>query len=101
MAFYTRRMDRIPIRELNQQTSRVLARVRAGESLEITDHGEPVARLIPVQPGPSVLDRLVREGKAIPPTLPISGALDEVPEIEDRDVSVAAEIVASREQERW
>jgi hypothetical protein len=59
-------MERTPIRELNQQTSRVLARVWAGESLEITDHGEAVARLIPIRPGASVLDRLVREGSATP-----------------------------------
>jgi prevent-host-death family protein len=94
-------MERIPIRELNQQTSRVLARVRAGESPEITDHGEAVARLIPIRPGSSVLDRLVREGSATPPTLSITGALDEVPEMVDQDVDVAAEIVAAREQERW
>ena len=89
------------MRELNQQTSRVLARVRAGESLEITDHGEAVAQLIPVQPGTSVLDRLVREGRATPPTLPRSNFLDEVPELGDPEINVAAELVAAREQERW
>jgi prevent-host-death family protein len=94
-------MDRIPIRELNQQTSRVLARVRAGESLEITDHGVTIAQLIPVQSGSSALDRLVREGQVTPPSLPVSGAWTDVPETGDPTVNVADEIVADRERERW
>jgi len=94
-------MEQIGVRELNQQTSRVLARVRAGESLEITDHGEAVAQLIPIQQGSSVLDRLVREGRATPPTLPVADAWTAVPTIGDPAVDVAAELVASRERERW
>jgi prevent-host-death family protein len=41
-------MDRIGVRELRQHASRYLARVAAGESLEVTDRGRPVARLVPV-----------------------------------------------------
>ncbi len=41
-------MDRIGVRELRQNASRYLARVVHGESLEITDRGRPVARLVPV-----------------------------------------------------
>jgi antitoxin (DNA-binding transcriptional repressor) of toxin-antitoxin stability system len=36
------------VRELRQQASRLLDRVAAGESIEITSHGHPVARLVPV-----------------------------------------------------
>jgi prevent-host-death family protein len=60
-------MDRIGIRELNQATSQILARVRRGESLLITDHGEPVAKLVPIGKTRSVLDDLIAAGKAIPP----------------------------------
>lgn len=59
-------MSRIGVRELNQRTSQVLERVRRGEVLTITDHGEPIARLIPVGDTHSVMDRLIAAGKAIP-----------------------------------
>lgn len=41
-------MDRIGVRELRQHASRYLERVRHGETLEVTDRGRPVARLVPV-----------------------------------------------------
>ncbi|MDQ6909410.1 MAG: type II toxin-antitoxin system prevent-host-death family antitoxin [Actinomycetota bacterium] len=41
-------MDRIGVRELRQHASRYLQRVADGESLEVTDRGRPVARLVPV-----------------------------------------------------
>lgn len=44
-------MDSIGIRELKQQTSKILRRVREdGEIIEITYHGEPIAQLIPIKP---------------------------------------------------
>ena len=48
----------IGIRELKQQTSQILRRVREqNESVEITYHGEAIARLIPIEPKlPSVED---------------------------------------------
>ena len=60
-------MTRIGVRELNQRTSQVLERVRRGETLTITDHGEPVARLVPIGHTASVLDELIGAGKASPP----------------------------------
>ncbi len=36
------------MRELRQHASRYLARVANGETLEVTDRGRPVARLVPV-----------------------------------------------------
>ena len=41
-------MDQIGVRELRQHASRYLERVVRGETLEITDRGRPVARLVPV-----------------------------------------------------
>ncbi|WP_285628059.1 type II toxin-antitoxin system prevent-host-death family antitoxin [Kineosporia sp. NBRC 101677] len=57
-------MQRIGVRELNQNTSQILARVSGGESLEITDRGRPIARLVPVTEDQSTLARLVASGKA-------------------------------------
>jgi prevent-host-death family protein len=52
----------VGIRELRQQTSRLLKRVVAGEVVEITDHGHPIARIVPLRP--SILDQLTAEGRA-------------------------------------
>lgn len=38
---------RVAVRELRQNLSRYLARVKAGEALIVTEHGRQVARLIP------------------------------------------------------
>jgi prevent-host-death family protein len=59
-------MDRIGVRELRQHASRYLARVAAGESLEVTDRGRPVARLVPVDDDP--WDTLVATGVLQLPT---------------------------------
>lgn len=39
---------RAGVRELRQNASKLLERVEAGESIEITNHGRVVARLVPV-----------------------------------------------------
>ena len=56
-------MQRVGIRELRQHTSAVVRGVAAGEPVEVTDHGRPVARIVPIPAG-SGLDELVAEGRA-------------------------------------
>ncbi|MFG1954165.1 type II toxin-antitoxin system Phd/YefM family antitoxin [Micromonospora sp. NPDC048830] len=92
-------MEQIAVRELNQHTSRVLARVRAGETVEVTDRGEPIARLVPVLAGDALLGRLVAEGRATAPTS--AGPLPMPPVLGDPTVDVAAVLAASRDEERW
>ncbi len=41
-------MDRVGVRELKASLSRYLGRVRSGETIEVTDRGRPVARIVPV-----------------------------------------------------
>ena len=43
-------MDSVTVSELNRQTAKVLDRIKAGESLEISEYGKPVARLLPAAP---------------------------------------------------
>lgn len=50
------------IRELRQQASALLKRVVGGETIEVTDHGHPIARIVPLRPG--VMDQLVLDGRA-------------------------------------
>ena len=62
-------MTSIGIRELRQHASRYLKRVKAGETITVTDRGEPIAELRPIPPEPTiykygpVIDRLIAEGK--------------------------------------
>jgi prevent-host-death family protein len=56
----------IGVRELRDGLSRHLARVRAGATLTVTDHGRPVARIVPVN-GPNALERLTAEGRVRSP----------------------------------
>ncbi|MEV8378687.1 type II toxin-antitoxin system prevent-host-death family antitoxin [Kribbella sp. NPDC056861] len=54
-------MVEIPVRVLNQETAKVLARVKQGEEIEITERGAVIARLIPATPSP--VARLLETGK--------------------------------------
>lgn len=64
----TRRNSLVGIRELRQNLSVYLARVKTGESLTVTEHGQPVAILRPLAGSAGLLDRLVAEGRATPPS---------------------------------
>jgi prevent-host-death family protein len=57
-------MEQIGIRELRQNASKWIRRVKQGESFEITEHGDPVAVLGPRQPM-SRLDELEAQGLLI------------------------------------
>jgi prevent-host-death family protein len=92
-------MERIGVRELNQNTSQVLARVSGGETIEITDRGHLVARLVPVGDETSTLARLVAEGRAVAPSG--TGPVPLPPQLGDRGVNAADELAAMRDEERW
>ncbi len=55
----------IGIRELREALSRHLATVKDGHSITVTDHGTPIARIVPVG-APTSLDRLRAEGRVRP-----------------------------------
>ncbi len=63
------------VRELRQRASELLRRVEAGETIEITDRGRPVAVLAPL-PDQRPLDRLRATGDLVP----ARGALADLPE---------------------
>jgi prevent-host-death family protein len=92
-------METIGLRELNQNPSRAVARVRAGESIVVTDRGRPILRMVPETAGrPSALQRLVAAGEAVAPAdhgMPdlIADLVPEVPSLTDV-------LVADRERGR-
>jgi prevent-host-death family protein len=62
-------MSEVGVRELRQNLSVYLDRVKQGESLRVTEYGHTVALLTPLpKKDMDVLERLVAEGKATPPT---------------------------------
>ena len=88
-------MERIGVRELRQHASRYLARVRAGETIEVTDRGRPVARLVPIS------DRyqdLIDRGEIIPAENPIRDWEALMPV--DLGFSASEELERLREDER-
>lgn len=68
-------MTSVGVRELRQRASELLRRVRGGETIEITDRGQPVALLTPLPDG-GALDRLRASGELEPAI----GDLDDLPE---------------------
>ena len=68
MVARTGRKSIVGVRELRQNLSVFLDRVKKGESLTVTEHGEPVAILRPLAESAGVLDRLVAEGRVTPPS---------------------------------
>lgn len=75
-------MRAIGIRELRQEASRYLREVQRGETIEVTDRGRPVARLVPIPRSGGVED-LAASGRLVlaandalelgPPLRPVKG----------------------------
>ena len=78
-------MERVEvgIRELRLNLSKYVARVRSGTEVIVTDHGNPVARLGPIDAQEAHIEQLIREGKVarakqpksatLPPPIPLEG----------------------------
>lgn len=88
-------MKIIGVRELRQHASRYLQDVAAGESIEITDRGHPVARLVPITSDP--WEDLISAGEVAPAARPVS--IDDCkPAAYPRDASETLERLRSDER---
>lgn len=67
-------MIRIGVRELRQNASRYLALVTAGHTVEVTEHGELIALLTPVESERTARADLVAAGRVIPAAAPTGAA---------------------------
>ena len=63
-------MERIGVRELRQHATRYLGRVKAGETVEVTERGRLVALLVPPAPGATERERLIATGQLVPAARP-------------------------------
>ena len=62
---------RVGIRELRQNLSIYVDRVKEGETLEVTEHGHPVAELGPLrQPSKSLYQQMKEDGRIRPAKQP-------------------------------
>jgi prevent-host-death family protein len=57
----------VGVRELRQNLSVYLARLKTGTVFRVTDRGRPVALLIPLPEHSSAVDRLIASGRAVAP----------------------------------
>ena len=60
----------VGVRELRQSASKILDRVKDGAVFEITEHGVPVARLVPISK--SLYEEYIAAGLIIPAENPIT-----------------------------
>jgi len=84
-------MARVGIRDLQKNARAMIGRALAGETIEVTEHGRPVARIVGIRAG-SALDQMIAEGRATessgdlldlkplppPPGQPLSKVLEEM-----------------------
>lgn len=61
----------VGIRDLRDHLSAHLERVKAGETLTITEHGKPIARIVGTELPPALVAMIAR-GEATPPSRPLS-----------------------------
>jgi len=88
-------MRSIGVRELRQHASRYLEEVAAGEPIEITDRGRPVARLVPITGDP--WNDLITAGEVVEAARAVSVG-DIVPAAYPHSASEALERLRSDER---
>ncbi|HEU4674175.1 MAG TPA: hypothetical protein VFS32_14880 [Candidatus Limnocylindrales bacterium] len=92
---------RVGVRELRQNLSVYLRDVKAGESLDVTEHGHVVARLAPPPSADeSILERLEREGKLTPATRSIADLPPPMP-LAPGEMPLSDVLRQMRDGERW
>ncbi len=86
----------VGIRALQQNASKVVGRAKAGEIITITEHGQPVARIVPIKKDryqemldAGLITPATRSLRDLPPPLKVAG------------VSLSEEIIRAREEERY
>ncbi|MBV8085583.1 MAG: type II toxin-antitoxin system Phd/YefM family antitoxin [Chloroflexi bacterium] len=85
-------MSRVGIRELRQNASALLRRVQAGETIEVTDRGRPVARVVPIKQGR--LDQMIADGLVTLPKRDLIESMREHPPIKLPPGPSVSEILA-------
>jgi len=93
--------DRVGIRELRQNLSVYVKRVREeGRAYEVTERGEPVARLTPLEDRPmSEIERMIADGRITPATRRWEDIPPPLPALEGKPLSQILQEM--RDEEPW
>jgi antitoxin (DNA-binding transcriptional repressor) of toxin-antitoxin stability system len=91
--------DTVGVRELRQNLSIYLDRVKLGETLSVTEYGQVVAILAPLPAARLTrLERMVAEGRATPPTRSLRDLLAPAPGVPGAPAS--EDVIADLREER-
>jgi prevent-host-death family protein len=71
------------IQKLKSSLRETLDQVRSGESVTITDRGQPIARIVPIEPEAERMERLIRAGVLRAPVRPLDETFWKLPRMED------------------
>lgn len=90
------------IREVTRNTSKVIHRAAAGETVVITEHDRPIAMLVPLpRTGDPAVDELILQGRLTPASNPGGlAALLAVTPVEASDGQDSAAVVSELRDER-
>ena len=92
-------MQRIGVRELRQHASTWVRRAAAGETLEVTDRGRPVARLGPIPAVERGVEVLVAAGRLRPAQGPLC-VPEPLPAAPPGEPNLSSALAALRAEER-
>jgi len=93
----------IGIREITRNTSKVIHRAAAGETVVITEHDRPIAMLVPLpRTGNEKIDQMIQDGELTPASNPggVTAllAVERVPASNDTDT---AEVISEMREDRF
>ncbi len=96
-----RKAERVGIRELRQNLSVYVRRVREeGRAYEVTERGEPVARLTPLEDRPtSLIEQMIADGRITPPRREWSEIPEPMPPRPGKPLSQILQEM--RDEEQW
>jgi prevent-host-death family protein len=97
-------MHTMGVTELKASLSEQLARVKAGEVVLVTEHGRPIAKIVPLSlaapeaadPGDGADDELVRSGVLLAPERPLDDSFWTLPCPKDPTGRVLAALLDER-----
>ena len=91
---------RVGIRELRQNLSIYIDRVKEGETLEVTEHGRPVAQLGPLrQPSKSLYQEMLSDGRIRPARGPM--VYPRLVELSEGSEPLSETLRGMRDEERY
>lgn len=93
--------ERVGIRELRQNLSVYVKRVREeGRAYDVTERGEPVARLTPLEERPgSIVDQMIADGRIAPATRSVAELPPPLPALKGKPLSQLLQEM--RDEEPW